>query len=170
MAITHFEKGDKISRAEINRRFDQMEATFGPTSRGGTGGNTPASAVNNLGGYTRVTVYDNWAGSSSEIYLNLPSRYGLYNLGIYYGINYIKRYIEFSVYSGGTVEETVSMRYLTGSGNLVIRSMLLSYYSRRLSMFNHRSDFFEPNGGYRHTENEPMLIYKVVAFYSGRKN
>lgn len=173
MAVELFTKNSRVSRADVNRRFDQIESSFPPSiEKGGVGATTAASARNSLGAYVRAVFYKNAAGSTGTV--TLPSTHQYSNLGrvgIYYGYGGVKRYTEFVGHETGDVYLKLPLYYLTGSGNLVIRVATVHYSaSRYISISALPSSgnccFFSPSGGYS-TSNEALSIYEVIGIYEG---
>ena len=93
-------------------------------------------------------------------------------MGVYYGYNTIKNYCEFRVYGyADDFETTVSMYYMTSSGNLVVRTAVIerwqnNYLNIRAPTTGQNSWFFSPDGSYW-SGLEELKIYEVVGIYAG---
>lgn len=175
MAVDYFEQGQQISRTDINKRFDQIEQSCKiGLSKGGTGGTTPEYARETLGAYTRVSLYKNTSGASGVIALSYPQYFHTYihAMGVYYGYSNIKHYCEFRVYGNAdNFATTVSMYYLTGSGNLVVRTAVIerwqnNYLRIRPPTMEQNTWFFSPDGNYW-SGLEDLKIYEVIGIYAG---
>lgn len=168
ISVELFQKYRPVNREEINKRLEQAGNMFRvQVFYGGTGATNAAGARYNLGIDNREVFYRNASGTTSRINLSYPYlQDDLIRLGIYYGVNGIKKYVE--VRPSRWTSMTVSMEYITSSGNLLIRTGKLYYSQSEVQMYRITDGcyFFSTNGD-KWQADEDLYIYEVVGFFRG---
>lgn len=169
--VSLFEENTKINRDDINKRLTQASALFPvPVANGGTGCTTAGAARHMLGGDGRTVHYKNASGTTSQINFSRASGY-LARLGIYYGADNVKKYIELppAKNTWDTYHTIINMQYLASNGDLLIRTTDLVYGYSSVSVSSERSGNrcyrFTASGNTSYT-TENIYIYEVVGYYT----